>query len=320
MSGTAAEHLVEFDPTRDKSYQRARLGADIASFLAWYELGGASAATVENAERSLAALARLFPLTPIDRITDGQLGALAKKWPVKGRRTRMSPVKKFFKWGVLSHRVERGQNPIDLLPDFKRPPQKQVEVFTDTEVASLLELPIHDAGPLALLFYAGLRRNEAVHMKLRHCRPTSPSIKVMEDSAKLHKGRLVRMDPRLAPILADLELLEGLDDDDFVFYRTFANGCTSSRRHDKAIGEGTFSRWWHRCLDDAGVKHRKPHTARHTFATAWRKRGLPLDDLALQLGHTDMDGRPNTKSTLIYAQRTFEDSALAMAAIEAGEA
>lgn len=318
---TAAARLVDFDPTRDKSYQRARLGTDVAAFLAWYGLGGASEATVDNAERSLAALCRLYPLTPIERFTDNELLQLAKRWPVKGRRTRMSPVKKFFKWAVQTRRIDRGQNPIDLLPDFKRPAQKQPEVFTDAEVAALLELPIHDAAPLGILFLAGLRRNEAVNLQLRHCRPTATAIKVMEESAKGHKPRLVRMDPRLAPLLADLELFEGLNDDDFIFYRVYGNAVGKRRKRDHAIGEGTFSRWWHRCLDDAGItKHRKPHTARHTYATNWRKRGLALDDLALQLGHTDMDGRPNTKSTLIYAQRTFEDSALAMALIEASEA
>jgi hypothetical protein len=52
------------------------------------------------------------------------------------------------------------------------------------------------------------------------------------------------------------------------------------RRHvealrDKPIGEGTFSRWWRRCLDDAGVPYRNPHTARHTFATRGAAAGSP---------------------------------------------
>jgi integrase len=36
---------------------------------------------------------------------------------------------------------------------------------------------------------------------------------------------------------------------------------------DEPIGHGTFSNVWRRLLERAGVKHRKPHALRHTYAT-----------------------------------------------------
>src|SRR3954471_15231088 len=53
-SATAAATVVEYDALKDKSYRRARSGADVAAFLAWMDLGGASSITVDNYERALA--------------------------------------------------------------------------------------------------------------------------------------------------------------------------------------------------------------------------------------------------------------------------
>ena len=47
----------------------------------------------------------------------------------------------------------------------------------------------------------------------------------------------------------------------------------------KPIGEGTFHRWWERCLDAAGVRYRNAHVARHTFATRWLRRGGRMETL-----------------------------------------
>jgi hypothetical protein len=45
---------------------------------------------------------------------------------------------------------------------------------------------------------------------------------------------------------------------------------------EKPVGEATFARSWASCLASAGVAYRSPHTARHTFATRWRRRGLAI--------------------------------------------
>ena len=52
--------------------------------------------------------------------------------------------------------------------------------------------------------------------------------------------------------------------------------------------------WWHRCLDDAGVRvgagsrERNMHIARHTYATEWLRRGGRTQVLRESLGHSDI--------------------------------
>jgi integrase/recombinase XerD len=312
MTATAGRltHTVEFDPLKDRSYRRARLGADVVAFLAWLELGGASPITVDNYERSLAVLCRMYPRTPVEEVTDGQLVQVFKRFPSRSRRVRVAPYRTFFKWARQTRRVK--ENPMELMPLIRKQPRRKPEIFTDAEVDTLLGLDIVDAAPLGLLFEAGLRRAECQHIQLRHCSPASPNVKVL--GGKGGKDRVIPMSGRLRTLLADLELFEGLAATDYVFYRVYANAVTSRRLRDKPIGEGTFSRWWRRCLDDAGVKYRNPHTARHTFATRWRRRGLAADDLSIVLGHASV----RTTSDL-YVQIEVSEVAERMALIEAAE-
>ncbi len=310
MSALALTGVVEYDPIKDKTYRRARLGPDVAAFLAWLELGGASAITVDNYERSLAVICRMYPKTAVDEITDAQLGQVFKRFPVRSRRVRVAPYRTFFKWARQTRRVT--ENPMELLPLIRRQPRRTPETFTPAEVDALLSLDVVDAAPMALLFDAGLRRAECQRMQLRHCSPASGNVKVIE--GKGSKDRIIPMSPRAQSLLADLELLEGLTATDHIFYRVYANAVTSKRLRDKPIGEGTFSRWWKRSLDEAGVKYRNPHTARHTFATTWRRRGLAADDLAIVLGHASV----RTTSDL-YVQIDVAEVAERMALIELGE-
>ncbi len=182
---------------------------------------------------------------------------------------------------------------MELLPLMRRQPRRRPEVFTDAEVDALFSLDVVDSAPLALLFDAGLRRHDAQTIQLRHCSPSSGMVKVID--GKGGKDRIIPMK-------------------DHLFYRVYANAVTSKRLRDKPIGEGTFSRWWRRCLDEAGVTYRNPHTARHTFATTWRRRGLSADDLSILLGHASV----RTTSDL-YVQIEVSEIAERMALIEAGE-
>lgn len=306
----AAVSVVRYDPTRDKSYRATGLGRDVADFLAWMELGGASPRTLDQYERDLAKGALMFPDVQLAEWSDAELLHVAKRFKAGERRVRVAAWRSFLKWAVRTRRIDK--NPADLLPDMRRPKPKVPRIFTDAEIELLLALDVVDAAPLAILLDAGLRKSEARHLRLRDCQPETGQVIVVE--GKGGKDRIVPMSARLRALLADLAMLEGLAATDHIFYSIRANQRGKTRVRSKPVGEGTFARWWRRCLDDAGVTYRKPHTARHTFATRWRRRGLQIDELQLLLGHASIQ----TTSDL-YVHTAVHDVAEHMALIEATE-
>lgn len=110
---------------------------------------------------------------------------------------------------------------------------------------------------------------------------------VVSEGAKGSKDRVVPMHMKLATALANLQLLEGLEPNDHLWYDR-AGGAHRVIRRGKPLAESSFHRWWKRCLDTAGVEYRKPHTTRHTFATRWRQRGLSIDEIQVLLGHASI--------------------------------
>lgn len=309
---TLGLEVVGYDPLRDKTYQSTRLGRDIVDFLAWCELGGMSRKTLINYEPDLARGALMFPDKGIQELTGGDLLHIARSFPPKSRRVRMSTWRSFYKWARRTRRVT--VNPCDELPDIRKNPQPVIHVFNDTEIEALLSLPVRDAAPLAVLLEAGLRKAEASALRIQDCKPESGQVIVL--NGKGGRDRIVPMSQRLAYLLNELLLIERPNPTDHVFYAVKANQHgTQKILRGKPVGEATFARWWRSCLDTAGVRYRTPHTARHTFATRWRLRGLGIDDLQILLGHASI----NTTAS-IYVHTRVADVAERMRLIEAVEA
>jgi integrase len=83
----------------------------------------------------------------------------------------------------------------------------------------------------------------------------------------------------------DLLFMEHLEPNEYLWYIRPGGGrlqCSTP------IGKGSFAVWWSRCLAEAGVRYRNPHTARHTFATRWLRRGGRLETLSLVMGHANI--------------------------------
>jgi integrase len=134
------------------------------------------------------------------------------------------------------------------------------------------------------------------------------------ENGKGGRDRIVPMSTPLRTLLTDLALLERLGPNDHIFYAVQANQRSRKITRSKPVGEGTFARWWAACLDRANVRYRSPHTARHTFATSWRRRGYAVDELKEMLGHASI----STTSDL-YVHTGYTDLARRMAEIEARE-
>jgi integrase len=97
------------------------------------------------------------------------------------------------------------------------------------------------------------------------------------------KSRIVPATVVLTQKVNELAILDGLTARDHFWYSRPGGGSVIAR--EKPIGEGSFDRWWRRCLDEAEIRYRNPHVARHTFATRWLKRGGRITTLSTALGH-----------------------------------
>jgi site-specific recombinase XerD len=316
MSTLLAEP-VTFDPLKNKAYRLTGLGRDIADFLAWKDLGGASPKTLLNYEPDLARGALMFPLAVLNHekaleqgipmptgaytFGDSEMIQVSQSFPPASRRVRTASWRSFYKWAIKTRRVT--VNPCDALPDMRSKPASIPTVFSVTEVEALLGArEARDRACMAILFDAGLRRAEACNLRLRDCYPDTGQLLVL--NGKGGRDRIIPMSARLVAALDDVITLDGVNHDDFMFYTEIANDQVRYVRRQKPMGEASWSRWWKRCLTDAGVRYRKPHAARHTFATSLRRQGLAIDDLKKLMGHASI---LTTES--IYTHSTIHDVA-----------
>jgi integrase len=273
-------------PLRDKSYQLTGLGAAVTDFLAWKRLDGAAERTLDQYERDLSRACVLFPEKTLETISSEDILHVVTVFPPRSQKRARAALASMFRWAILWGRVER--TPMDRIPRAPQPPGRYVEVFTDTEVAALTSLEERrDRALLAILFDAGLRKAEARHLRAGRCLLEERQLVVV--GGKGSKDRVIPIGDRLSSALADLFLVEGIEPEQFLWYGSRGNqlGYRAVLR-SKPIGEGTFHRWWARCLEAASVPYRNPHVARHTFATRWLKRGGRMETLSKAMGHASI--------------------------------
>lgn len=320
-----ARQVVEFDALRDKSYRLTRLGEDVTEFLAWKELGGVRPTTLDQYERDLARGCLMFPSKGIREISDGDMIHIARSFKSKERRTRVAAYKSFFKWAVQQRKIDR--NPADALPTIKRQPKRVFDLFTEPEIAALCNLPIRDGALFQIMFDAGPRKGDCRVFQVQHYRPEATEEgafgHLVFHEGKGGKDRTVPATQAVAQKLSDLVTLEGLKRGDHLWYAEKANAVSRRLMREKPIGDGSFDRWYYRCLDEAGVPYQKrkkndpdpgrgnPHSTRHTFAMRWLRRGARLETLSMALGHESI------KTTFdLYGHLDTSDMALDLALIE----
>ena len=271
------------DPLRDSRHRSAAAARDLQDWLSWLELGNKSARTLDTYERYAAVLLRDWPALEFSEFTDGELAHSLKKFPQKSRHVVKAAWNNWFKWGYMTRRIPG--NPVDLLPAIKYKQSRIYDVFSEVEVAALCALPTPDGELMTLLLRGGLRMSEARCLTGRRVDFDTPPMGrvIVKEGAKGSKERSVTMIPSLARAMADLFRLEGIEARDHLW----VNPGRGRRRPDrsKPISATRFYVWWARCLEDAGVRYRRPHLARHTFATRMYESGMRNKEVQLQLGH-----------------------------------
>lgn len=287
-----AERGVEYGPIRDKSYQQTRLGPSVVDFLAWKETGGTADSTRDQYERDLARGCLLYPNHALEDFTDAELLQIARTFKPKERRVRVAAYRSFFRFALKTRRIT--VNPCDGLPDIERTKQRAIDVFSDEEIAVLCDLPLRDGALMQLLFDSGLRKGEARRFKLAHLRAGE----VVVFGGKGGKDRVIPASPDVLRRVNELALLEGLGPTDHLWYGIRKTIHVEKTMRATPIGEGTFARWWKRCLIDAGVRKRNPHTTRHTFATRYLRNGGSLSLLSDAMGHASIKTTDDTYSHL----------------------
>lgn len=157
------------------------------------------------------------------------------------------------------------------------------EAFTDVEVELLKAgcKNIKDQAVLSFFLTTGCRVSEVVGINKKDVDFQNRCVKVC---GKGDKERYVYFTPVTAMYLKNY--LESRDDDlDALFVSKFKRRMTKSGFEAKLREIG----------DQVGVKNVFPHRFRHTFATNMIRNGMPIQEVAILMGHSRID------TTQVYA-------------------
>ena len=284
------------DATRETRHLEARSAQEFREWQTWLQLGGFGSCDA-YARTWAAFVIRAGEGKTMGEFTAADIADYLMACPTKSRRIRKAHLNSAFAWAYRTQRIPA--NPCDFLPTIKRHSQPVIDIFTEAEQARLEGLPLPDGPLMTLLFETGLRQAEARNMRVERI-DFNAGMVIVKEGAKRGKDRLVPIVPTLAGAIDWLITEEGLEPTDYLWYDKPGGGFATRLRRNHPIAATSFGRWWYRCLDDARVPyvkrdpkrgvegHGNPHTARHTFATRWRARGLELDDLSQILGHASV--------------------------------
>jgi integrase/recombinase XerD len=255
-------------------------------------LRGYSPKTQEAYVRAVACLAEHYGRSP-DQLSDEQLRAyllhLHRDSP-KAASTLNVAVSglRFFYQRVL-HRpfthLERN------LPR-PRPAKRRPKAYTRAEITRLLEVGCPNLKHRAFLmtvYGAGLRLNEACHLRPEHLDRSAGQIRVEQG-----KGRRDRYTVLPQRLLQELEAY-------WRRYRPIGGWLFASTRHpQQPMPDGTGQKIFYQAVARAGLPDKGGiHCLRHSFATHWMEAGLPLFVLKRLLGHTSL----STTSKYLHVSR-----------------
>lgn len=285
-------------PTRSTLHHECAAARDLADWLAHLRLKNRADRTLDDYERTIAALL-LWRDKPVAEYTleDLEHFVLLKYGATPGARVRMSHLKGFFDYLYNRDRIPKNLGARLEMP--KKSGQKVIEVFTDVELAL-----IYATDPLAcLLCETGIRKSEARNLQRRHIDLVGGDLIVY--NGKGSKDRVVPLTSLASAVVADLDLLAGLNPPDHLWPTKPGGGNVVYRRDP--ISNTAMQGWWadpvKGVLARAGIPYRNMHVTRHTFATRLIRRGARLENVQMLLGHTSI-----ATTVGLYAHLDVEDA------------
>lgn len=297
MSTTLAKSVGCDDLLRDLRHMDARAASDLADWLVHLDLEGKASRTLYEYTRKVAPLLRLYPDKGIAEFTHTDINDALRRLPERSRYISRSIYNSWFTWAVTDERVDR--NPMDKVPRMRQPRRRPKDIFSLEEIALLEALPSPDGQLWALLFGTGLRRGEARNLRRDHIDLGRARLIVYQ--GKGSKDRLIPLPPTVIAAVADLDLIERLERDDYLWYTL--RGTRRSRRAPMA--DSTFDRWYRRGLEDARIgRYLNPHQTRHSYGHRLRELGFDLEERQLLMGHEAV-----TTTQRYYGTLTIEDVA-----------
>lgn len=306
--------VANFDPIRDERYRHARAASDVASWLAFLKAEQKATRTVDAYELTAAHLLELYPENGLADFTDGDLMQLLSRYPAASYAMRRACLASLFSWAKMTRRIS--ENPLDFIPKPRRPKPKVQDVFDEAEIALMCSLDLPDGALATILFETGIRNEEA--RNLRRSDISLERAQLVVRKAKGGKQRIVPLTKPALAAIADLDLTERLNRDDYLWYSR--PGGRDKRDHSKVIGDCAMNRWWHGdprtgrlgVPERANVRYRHLHMTRHTCATRLAQRGFDLQDVQKWLGHSSI-----ATTADLYVHTNVYDLAAKLAEIEA---
>jgi integrase len=176
----------------------------------------------------------------------------------------------------------------ELQARIKVPPKQPCKPFSKDEIIRIIESfktnkhYKHYTNYVQFLFATGVRTGEAIGLRWKHIANEFSTIWIGETitrgvhkSTKTNKARIIPVNSKLKKILQSIKP-GNAKPDDLVFPSPEGN----------AMDDHNFSqRAWKKCLEQAGIEHRKPYNTRHTFISHCLEAGMNPVVVAEITGH-----------------------------------
>jgi len=240
----------------DRRHVTAAAYPDVERWIGYMEFVGRSERTIYDYERKVAPLLRAYPDVAFVDFTADHIQRTLGKIPARSRHISRSIYNSWFKWGTR-YGDHPGPNPMDKVPELTPGERRPVTIFTEGEVALLESLPMPDGALWALMFSTLIRRADALKIQRKHI--DLDRMRLVIFNGKGGKDAVIPFGPKLAAVIADLDLTVRLDPEDYLWSRPKLN---TSRR--TPISRSQFDIWYRAGIEAAGVRYLRPHTTRHT--------------------------------------------------------